>query len=117
MVLVGGVPCSRSLNNNTCNIVLEYIFIVALISYGWCSCFWPEMIFEKIGDWLEARLPEIITKPLFSCPICNAFWTGTIMYWTLFGNDPVDWLIISIGAAGVNAIVVNLINKLEDISE
>lgn len=98
--------------------MLQQIFIASLFSYGWCALFWDEMILNKVGDWLEERLPKYITTPLFDCPICNSFWVSTSMYWFVWkGNSPVEWLSCAIGSVGLNAIVVNIINKLEAISE
>lgn len=97
--------------------MVEEIFIVALFSYGWCATFWPEQIFHGVGEWLKERLPEYITKPLFECPICNAFWVGTLRYWIFGGDVWYDWLTISVCAVGWNAVIVNLINKIQDISD
>lgn len=96
--------------------MVREIVIVALFSYGYCATFWSDMIFEKVGDWAERKLPKKLWLPLGGCPICNAFWVGTLMYWIFWGNVWTDWLMISISAAGFNAIFVNLINKIEDIS-
>lgn len=97
--------------------MVEHIFIIAFISYGWCACFWEEHIFEKVGDWLYDRLPEFITKPLYDCPICNSFWMGTAIYWTMWGHDWKEWAMISMGAVGLCAAIVNIINKIEDIGD
>lgn len=97
--------------------MIEKVLLIAFFSYGYCSTFWEGMIFEKIGDWLKERLPEYIQKPLFLCPICNAFWSGTAIYWIFWANDWKEWLLVCICAIGINAVIVNLINKIEAISE
>lgn len=98
--------------------MVTIIIVISLFSYGWCAMFWDGQIFDKVGDWLEDRLPEYITKPLFLCPICCSFWTGTAIYWWIFeGSDWRVWLLVCVCSIGLNAIVVNLINKIEDISK
>lgn len=96
--------------------MVERILISALVSYGYCACFWEGMIFYKVGEWVREKLPEWVCKPLFDCCVCNAFWIATFIYWLYWGSDWKEWILISIGSVGVNAIVANMINKIEDIS-
>ncbi len=97
--------------------MVEKILIVALFSYGYCATFWPEQIFHGVGEWLSKRLPEWLCKPMFDCPLCNSFWVATLIYWIFWGNVWHEWIIISVCSIGVNAVIVNLINKVEDISD
>lgn len=86
------------------------ILIISLWTIGYCCCFWEGMIFEKIGDWLDKRLPEYIQKPLYACFICACFWYGTVIYlifmadYSLHFNEIVgQWFITVIPAMGLNA--------------
>lgn len=74
------------------------------------------MIFESVGNWVERNFPEYLYKPLGGCAICAAFWFSTAIYWIMWANDWKEWVLVAIGSVGFNAIVVNLINKIEDIS-
>lgn len=95
----------------------QQIIIISLVSYGYCACFWDGMIFNRAGIYLQSKLPEWLCKPLFACAICNAFWMGTTLYWTLWHHSILQWAVVSVGAIGFNAIVVNLINKIDSIVE
>lgn len=96
--------------------MLSQSFIIALAVYGYYSCFWEKAIFGKPAMWLKDRLPEYITKPLIACPICMVPWYGIPLYWFLWGWQ-IEMLPVIFGAMGVNAIIVTIENKLEDIAD
>lgn len=83
----------------------SHILITSLFVFGYCCTFWEGMIFEKVGDWLETKLPEYITKPLFACFICATFWIGSLL-WLVMGWD--NWFIGVISAMGLNAVLSKL---------
>lgn len=89
---------------------------VALISFwviGFCCTFWDEMIFGKVGSWLDERLPEYISKPLYGCFICACFWWGSAIYWIFLGSDVKEWFIVVVAAMGVNAALSKLFAREE----
>lgn len=88
--------------------MIEKIAVISLFVFGYCCTFWDGMIFEKIGEWLEARLPEWITKPLFGCFICASFWWGSALYWLVWANSMHEWFICVVSAMGLNAVLSKL---------
>lgn len=95
--------------------MIEKIIIISLFTIGYCCTFWEGMIFEKIGDWLEAHLPEWINKPTWQCYICTCFWLGTALYWLLWGAGWKEWLLTVIPAMGLNAVISQFTNKPEEL--
>lgn len=91
--------------------MIEKILIISLWVIGYCCTFWEGMIFERIGLWLETRLPEWIQKPLYACFICACFWWGSALYWLVWGNSWKEWAIVVIAAMGLNAAISKLIPK------
>jgi hypothetical protein len=96
--------------------MLQHSFIIAFAVYGYYACFWEKAIFGKVAAWLKERLPEYICKPLFECPICLVPWYGVPLYWFLWGWQ-IEMIPVIFGAMGINAIVVVIENKLEDIAD
>ena len=88
--------------------MLEKIFIISFWVFGFCCTFWEGMIFGKIGNWLDDRLPEWLAKPLYQCYICSCFWWGSLIYWVFLGDNWREWFIVVIAAMGVNAIISKL---------
>lgn len=95
--------------------MIEKIIIIALFTIGYCCTFWPGMIFEKIGDWLEIHLPEWLNKPLWKCYICACFWLGTLLYWVFWHGAFGEYILTVIPAMGLNAVISELTNKPEEI--
>lgn len=91
--------------------MLESIFIVALVTLGYCCVFWEGMIFGKLGDLAENNLPEWLWKPIGGCYICACMWIGSIVYWLLYANNAKEWLLTCIGAMGVNAAISQFVDK------
>jgi hypothetical protein len=99
--------------------LISYILIVALFSFGWSNLFNEGMIFERVGKWLDARLPEWLAKPLYACPICNSVWVAITM--AVVGVIPYNpwWFVpvVALGASGLASIVTGVQNKLKDIAD
>jgi hypothetical protein len=58
-------------------------------------------------------LLEKLSQPIFDCPVCMAPWHGTYLYWLipwqrigLPAHDWVAWLVVIIGALGLNSIII-----------
>lgn len=66
--------------------ILTNAVILSLIVYFIHVCFyWEGMIFEKVGNWIDVNVPELISKPLlFACPICSTPWWGFALYVILY---------------------------------
>lgn len=63
---------------------------------------------------------EKISQPLFRCPVCMVPWHGTYLYWLIpwerMALPPhywIDWLIVIIGALGMNSIIVRIFKDEE----
>lgn len=80
------------------------LLIASLVCFGWWNSFAPGMIFGRLGDLWEKRLPEAIQKPLFSCPPCLASTVGSVMWFYLGGDFPL-WLPFVLALSGFNRII------------
>lgn len=94
--------------------MLEKIIIISLFTIGYCCTFWEGMIFEKIGDTLEKWLPEYMNKPLWSCYICCCFWVGTFIHIFIWRESVKEWILTTLSAMGLNAVISQLTNKQEE---
>ena len=65
-------------------------------------------IFGFVGKWLGTWLPPKLHQPIFDCPVCQAPWYGTILYWIFWHNGRKEWIICIIAAMGLNAVLVKL---------
>jgi hypothetical protein len=102
--------------------MIEQVLIVSFIVYFIHASFWPDQIFGRVAYWLEERLPEKLTMPLFNCPICMTPWWGTLGILiahhsgvSLFPD--VHWLTIMIivfSAAGLNTVLLQL-NRIANV--
>lgn len=88
--------------------MLEHSTIIALLVLSIWYTLQEGEIFGKVGVWLENHTPEAIHDPLFACNVCMTFWYGSALYWLIFGNNWIEWLIVVIVAMGINIVV----NKL-----
>lgn len=57
------------------------LFINALAIVGIFLSFGKNMIFERVGIWIEKRVPEELTFPFYNCPTCMASIHSIIPYW------------------------------------
>jgi hypothetical protein len=88
--------------------MLVKIFIMSFWTIGFCCTFWEGMIFEKIGNYLDARLPEYLAKPIYACYICACFWWGSAIYFLFFYISMQEWFLCTISAMGFNAALSKL---------
>lgn len=79
------------------------IITIALTVYGLSAVFDEGMIFQKVGDYLESKLPHWLYMPLVGCSICMTPWYGALI--CLFMHWPI-WYVIP--AMGLNAMIVHL---------
>ena len=80
--------------------MIEQTIILSLVSIGICCTMWSDMVFEKLGDKIEATVGEFWAKPLGKCYVCTTFWisllTCAIAGWPI-------WL--SVPAMGLSAAI------------
>lgn len=80
------------------------LLLGALICIGWWNAFQPHMIFGWLGKIWDRRLPEMLQKPLYSCPPCLASTIGSAV-WFYSGGSLEWWLPYVLALSGVNRII------------
>lgn len=84
------------------------MFIGVAWIWGFEFTFQSGEIFGKIGDWMRARLPEWILKPLFDCRYCMSSIHGTFIFCLfLWGWVWWTWVIFCFCLCGITAIFDN----------
>jgi 4-hydroxybenzoate polyprenyltransferase len=75
------------------------------------------MIFEKLGDKID-QLPELLRKPLMTCPICMASVYGFPIYWGYYLINStnlilaiITYICYTFALAGFNYIITAIISK------
>jgi hypothetical protein len=86
--------------------LINQTIIITLIVWLIYACFWNKMIFGFIGNWLKSNTPEIIQKPLATCPMCMSIWWGSVAYWLIYHNSIKENLIVVFASGGLSAIIV-----------
>ncbi len=92
--------------------MIELSILIAFACLFINSTTWEGMIFEDVANWLDTKLPEWISKPLYGCPICMSFWYGSVFY-IIYKGVEIEMLLIVFAAGGINAFIVNL-NKNDE---
>lgn len=87
--------------------MIEQIIIIALLVLSIWYTFQEGEIFGFVSVYGD-RLPEKLQQPLFACNVCMSPYYGSVIYWLLWGNNWIEWLVVVIGAMGLNAAI----NKL-----
>lgn len=80
------------------------LLVGCLICIGIWNAFKPDMILGCLGRIWDKRLPEMLQKPLYSCPPCMASIYGSAL-WILAGGDLTFWLPYVLALSGLNRIV------------
>jgi hypothetical protein len=78
--------------------LLIQLFINACFILGLWFAFNQEgAVFENVGTWIEMRLPEFISKPLLTCPVCmSTVWGLPIAIVTQSGFIiPIYWVALA----------------------
>lgn len=102
--------------------MLQQASIIALIVLFLHACTWDGMIFSGVKRLIKPELE--ISKPLYGCPICMAFWWGTAIYLLFFGwVSVINWAcvigsacglsVFSVVAIDVKDYCVNVVQELE----
>jgi len=98
--------------------MIELAVLIAFAVLFLNATTWEGQIFEDVANWLDTKLPEWISKPLYGCPICSSFWYGfaAMITLTAIGKSEYNWfqtILIVFCAAGINAFIVNLNNHIK----
>lgn len=93
--------------------MLEYIFIGSFCVMGIYAALGEEMILHQLKEFLERISDNRVLRPfrpaLYECPICMASIWGT-GFWLIMGM-PVLWIIYVFGVAGLNYVLINLVDE------
>jgi hypothetical protein len=87
------------------------VFIIAFLVYAIWYTFQEGEIFGGAIPALNIRalkIPETMQSPLYDCNVCMTPWYGSALYWLIYGNHWIEWLIVVIAAMGVNGIINRL---------
>jgi hypothetical protein len=89
----------------------EIITIAFAINGIWLAFNKEGMIFYKLGNYLETKLPDYLTMPLFRCATCMA------SLWTIFFMIPkisfdLLWMIPAV--ASISTIIFLITNNLSN---
>lgn len=82
------------------------IDLILLLLFNACAiigihlAFGEDMIFERLGHWIESKIPYDLTKPLFNCPTCMASVHSILPYWLThdFNTESLLWYLIYVPA-------------------
>jgi hypothetical protein len=93
--------------------MIELSILIAFAVLFLNATTWEGMIFEDVANWLDTKLPEWVSKPLYGCPICASFWYGSVAYLFYNGYDK-GLIIVVFAAAGINAFIINLNKHIKE---
>lgn len=91
--------------------MLEKFFIVTSVVWAFYAVFWDGMILGPVSRWLSYRIPTWLQFILWACPVCMTPYYGSAVYWTLWHNSVLEWIVCIMGALGVSAIILNFQNS------
>lgn len=87
--------------------MIEKIIITSLLVMAIWSTMWEGMIFAFVRKWGEVHLGKL-REPVYDCPICMTFWYGSAIYYLLWRNSWIEWVVVVVAAMGLNAVLVKL---------
>lgn len=90
--------------------MIQTVTIFLLVLSVWYTM-QPGEIFGRLGLWLGEHLPKQIHQPVFECNVCMTPWYGSIIYWLVYGNSVIDWLITVFSAMGMQIALNKLSPK------
>lgn len=95
--------------------MIEKIIIIAILVRAIHYTFQEGEIFGFVQEWF-ANMNEKLKQPIYDCAVCMSPWHGTYLYWIIWGawlktGTWQEWLVVIIGAMGVNAAINQLTPK------
>lgn len=85
--------------------MLEHGVIIGLLTLSIWYTMQEGEIFSFAGRWFEKHTPTILHPPLFECNVCLTFWYGSVLYWIIFHESVLCWIVSVIVAMGINIII------------
>lgn len=97
--------------------MLEKIVITALSVLACWATMWEGAIFSRVRtfftDLLEETPWEKWENAIFDCPICMTPYYGSLVYWAVWANGIGEWLVVVVGAMGLNVALTKLFREEE----
>jgi hypothetical protein len=88
--------------------MIEKIFVISFLVFAINYAMKDGEIFGFVGFRLSRILHHKLHNPAFDCVICMAPWYGTIIYWLVWAEGCLEWVVVVIAAMGLNAVIINL---------
>lgn len=92
--------------------ILLLLILNALAIIGIYLSFGEGMIFRSIGLWIEKKVHDDLTKPLFNCPTCMASIHSVIPFWMTYEPCFQSALLYIIYIPALSALATWLSNKI-----
>ena len=83
---------------------------VPLIIGVW-TLFGKGMLLGWLGDIWDRRLPEVLQKPLYSCPPCMSSVWGSAVWFLLGGGFEVMWTVFCLALCGILKLIAHNLLK------
>lgn len=92
--------------------MIDKIFIISFLVFGINYTMKPGEIFGIVNTWF-ANMNERLKQPLYECPVCMVPYYGSVFYWSIWElwlktGKWQEWMIVTISAMGLNAIINQL---------
>lgn len=85
--------------------MLEQSLIIALLVLSIWYTMQEGEIFSRGSSWIAGILPAKVHPAVFECNVCMTPWYGSALYWLIYGNSAIEWLIVVICAMGLNVVI------------
>lgn len=89
-------------------VIIGKAWIIALLVLSIWYSFQEGEIFGFVTKWGDDHVPKKLRAPLYDCNVCMSFWYGSGIYYLLYQNSWVEWIVVVICSMGFNAAL----NKL-----
>jgi len=102
------------------NVSFKIIIIISLFCLGLRTITDDGKIGQPLRD-LAKKLPTNLGKPILLCCACMSSIWGTIIYWSFFGSNIPEWILVVISASFLNSFLweVNtlVVDKIKQINK
>ncbi len=92
--------------------ILLLMIVNALAIIGIYLAFGKEMIFERVGLFIEKKVHYNFTKPFFNCPTCMASVHSVIPFWMTYEISEATILLYIIYVPALSALSTWMANKI-----
>lgn len=93
--------------------LIQLLFIGVAWTWGVHVIFQKDYLLEGAGKLLRKTLPELLSRPLFDCPVCMSSIHGSLIFFILGGFTWKLVFVYVICLAGINFIIVEYLYPSE----